>query len=199
MVFTGEDNYVLSNNSVQPGWRSNYRMDYKGPARSVTTTDLLCWAFQVARGMQYLSSRKVLHGDLAARNILLCDDNVVKICDFGLARSMYKTDVYHKKGEVNQTIQLIRSIHDIYLEFCDFPQSPLPFKWLALESISDQVFSTYSDVWSYGIVLWELFSLGKVPYPGMDADQSLYFKIKDGYRMEKPEYATQDMYVHLFD
>lgn len=92
---------MLSNNSVQPAWRSNYRMDYKGPARSVTTTDLLCWAFQVSRGMQYLSSRKVLHGDLAARNILLCDDNVVKICDFGLARSMYKTDVYHKKGEVS--------------------------------------------------------------------------------------------------
>lgn len=90
----------MSNNSVQPAWRSNYQSDYKGPSRSVTTTDLLCWSFQVARGMQYLASRKVLHGDLAARNILLCDDNVVKICDFGLARSMYKTDNYRKKGEV---------------------------------------------------------------------------------------------------
>lgn len=95
----GEDNPALSNNSTQP-WRSNYQSDYKGPRRSVTTTDLLCWAFQVARGMDYLASRKVLHGDLAARNILLCDDNVVKICDFGLARSMYKTDNYRKKGEV---------------------------------------------------------------------------------------------------
>lgn len=95
----GEDNPVLSDSS-QPVWRSNYQSDYKGPARSVTTTDLLCWAFQVARGMHYLSSRKVLHGDLAARNILLSDDNVVKICDFGLARSMYKTDNYRKKGEV---------------------------------------------------------------------------------------------------
>lgn len=90
----------MSNNSVQPAWRSNYKMDYKGPARTVTTTDLLCWSFQVARGMEYLASRKVLHGDLAARNILLCDDNVVKICDFGLARSMYKNDNYKKKGEV---------------------------------------------------------------------------------------------------
>ncbi|XP_055298871.1 vascular endothelial growth factor receptor 1-like isoform X14 [Sitodiplosis mosellana] len=165
----GEENPAMSDS--QPGWRSNYQSDYKGPSRSVTTTDLLCWAFQVARGMEYLASRKVLHGDLAARNILLCDDNVVKICDFGLARSMYKTDNYRKKGE-----------------------APLPFKWLALESISDQVFSTYSDVWSFGIVLWELFSLGKVPYPGMDADQALYFKLKDGYRMEKPDFATQDIY-----
>lgn len=97
---TGEDNFVMSNNSTQPAWRSNYQSDYKGPSRSVTTTDLLCWAFQVARGMEYLASRKVLHGDLAARNVLLCDDNVVKICDFGLARSMYKTDNYRKKGEV---------------------------------------------------------------------------------------------------
>lgn len=55
----GEDNPVLSNNSVQPAWRSNYKMDYKGPARTVTTTDILCWSFQVARGMQYLASRKV--------------------------------------------------------------------------------------------------------------------------------------------
>lgn len=69
----------------------------------------------------------------------------------------------------------------------------LPFKWLAIESIGDRVFSTYSDVWSFGIVLWELFSLGKVPYPGMSADEELYFKLKDGYRMEKPEFATQDM------
>ncbi|XP_037051566.1 vascular endothelial growth factor receptor 1 isoform X6 [Bradysia coprophila] len=168
---TGEDNLVLSNNSVQPAWRSNYKMDYKGPMRVVTTTDLVCWSFQVARGMEYLASRKVLHGDLAARNILLCDDNVVKICDFGLARSMYKSDNYKKKGE-----------------------APLPFKWLAIESIGDQVFSTFSDVWSFGIVMWELFSLGKVPYPGMDADQGLYFKLKDGYRMDKPENATQEIY-----
>ena len=187
----GEDNPVLSNNSVQPAWRSNYKMDYKGPARTITTTDLLCWAFQVSRGMQYLASRKVLHGDLAARNILLCDDNVVKICDFGLARSMYKSDNYKKKGEVRLVSP---TIFERSLTIFIYPkQSPLPFKWLAIESIGDQVFSTYSDVWSFGIVLWELFSLGKVPYPGMDADQALYFKLKDGYRMEKPDFATQDM------
>lgn len=161
-------NTVSSN---EPLWRSNYGMDYKGPARSVTTTDLVCWAAQVACGMEYLASRKVLHGDLAARNILLCDDNVVKICDFGLARSMYKSDNYKKKGE-----------------------APLPFKWLALECISDNVFGTYSDVWAYGIVLWEFFSLAKIPYPGMEANQELYNKLRDGYRMDKPQYANQDIY-----
>lgn len=146
--------------------------------------------------MQYLASRKVLHGDLAARNILLCDDNVVKICDFGLARSMYKTDNYRKKGEVKMNEFFVPGFYFLLIFVIPnviFHQGPLPFKWLALESISDQVFSTYSDVWSFGIVLWELFSLGKVPYPGMDADQALYFKLKDGYRMEKPDFATQDV------
>lgn len=120
--------------------------------------------------MDYLASRNILHGDLAARNILLCDDNVVKICDFGLARSMYKSNNYKKQGK-----------------------ALLPFKWLALESISDHVFSTYSDIWSFGIVLWEFFSLAKVPYPGMDADQKFYEKLRDGYRMDKPLCANQEM------
>lgn len=70
------------------------------PSQPFTTSDLVCWSFQVARGMHYLASRKVLHGDLAARNILLCDDNVVKICDFGLARSIYKDGIYVKESEV---------------------------------------------------------------------------------------------------
>lgn len=70
------------------------------PTRSVTTKDLLIWSFQIARGMDYLASRKVLHGDLAARNILLCEDNVVKICDFGLSRSLYKNENYCMKSKV---------------------------------------------------------------------------------------------------
>lgn len=72
---------------------------------SFTTTDLLCWSFQVIRGMQHLVTKKVLHGDLATRNILLCHDNVVKICDFGLARSMYNKEIYYKEGKVIQPDQ----------------------------------------------------------------------------------------------
>ncbi|XP_017854588.1 vascular endothelial growth factor receptor 1 isoform X2 [Drosophila busckii] len=170
-----DDQLIMSNNSVQPAWRSNYRTD-STEAMSVTTNDLVSWAFQVARGMDYLSSKKVLHGDLAARNILLCEGNVVKICDFGLARSMYRGDNY-KKSESGK----------------------LPIKWLALESLSDHVFSTYSDVWSFGIVLWELFSLAKVPYPGIDPNQELFNKLNDGYRMEKPPYANQEIYEIMLE
>ncbi|SPP79788.1 blast:Platelet-derived growth factor receptor alpha [Drosophila guanche] len=175
MTTVPEDEHVMSNNSIQPAWRSNYKTD-STEAMTVTTTDLVSWAFQVARGMDYLSSKKVLHGDLAARNILLCEDNVVKICDFGLARSMYRGDNY-KKSESGK----------------------LPIKWLALESLSDHVFSTYSDVWSFGIVLWELFSLAKVPYPGIDPNQELFNKLNDGYRMEKPPYANQELYEIMLE
>ncbi|XP_030556621.1 vascular endothelial growth factor receptor 1 isoform X6 [Drosophila novamexicana] len=175
MTTVPEDEHIMSNNSIQPAWRSNYKTD-STEAMTVTTTDLFSWAFQVARGMYYLSSKKVLHGDLAARNILLCEDNVVKICDFGLARSMYRGDNY-KKSESGK----------------------LPIKWLALESLSDHVFSTYSDVWSFGIVLWELFSLAKVPYPGIDPNQELFNKLNDGYRMEKPPYANQEVYEIMLE
>ncbi|KAH8325621.1 hypothetical protein KR067_002519 [Drosophila pandora] len=175
MTTVPEDDQVMSNNSVQPAWRSNYKTDVT-EAMPVTTVDLISWAFQVARGMDYLSSKKVLHGDLAARNILLCEDNVVKICDFGLARSMYRGDNY-KKSESGK----------------------LPIKWLALESLCDHVFSTYSDVWSFGIVLWEMFSLAKVPYPGIDPNQELFNKLNDGYRMEKPPYANQELYEIMLE
>lgn len=72
-------------------------------------------------------------------------------------------------------------------------QRPLPYKWLALESIGDQVFTTYSDVWSFGVILWELFSLGASPYADMTIGAHLYNRIKDGFRLEKPEYATDEL------
>lgn len=64
---------------------------------------------------------------------------------------------------------------------------------MAVESIRDKIFSTQSDVWSFGIVLWELFSLAKTPYPGMEAGEHLYMKLADGYRMEAPSYAPNEM------
>lgn len=113
---------------------------------------------------------KVLHGDLAARNILLTDGNVVKICDFGLAKNIYKNGIYEKKGN-----------------------TPMPIKWMALESMRDHVFSTQSDVWSFGIVLWEFFTLAGTPYPGMDG-RTQYLQLSEGYRLEKPQYSTQEIY-----
>ncbi|KRT84023.1 Immunoglobulin [Oryctes borbonicus] len=139
--------------------------------KPICTKDLLTWAFQVSRGMEYLVSRRVLHGDLASRNILLTANNIVKICDFGLAKRMYKNDNYRKTGS-----------------------GPLPIKWMSIESMRDNVFSTQSDVWSFGIVLWEFFSLARTPYPGMAADERILQKLVEGYRMDQPTYATKEIY-----
>ncbi|KAM8881731.1 vascular endothelial growth factor receptor 1 isoform 1-T1 [Synchiropus picturatus] len=133
--------------------------------------DLISYSFQVARGMEFLASRKCIHRDLAARNVLLSDNNVVKICDFGLARDIYKDPDYVRKGDAR-----------------------LPLKWMSPESIFDKVFTTQSDVWSYGILLWEIFSLGASPYPGLHIDEDFCHRLRAGTRMRAPEYSTPEIY-----
>ena len=163
----------LSRQSTEgPGWRANVRGDYDTETlRPIATKDLICWAYQISRGMDYLAKQRVMHGALACRNVLLADDNIIKICDFGLAKDIYKTDTYRKKTD-----------------------GPLPVKWMAVESLQDRIFSTQSDVWSFGIVLWEIFSLGKTPYPGMVPNEVFYTRLVDGYRMEKPPFCPNSIY-----
>lgn len=79
---------------------SDYPTQSRNVTRTVTTTDLLCWSFQIARGMQYLTSRNVLHGNLAARNVLLSENDVVKITDFGFDRAVHKSNIYLEKRQV---------------------------------------------------------------------------------------------------
>uniref|UniRef100_A0AAR2IKJ4 receptor protein-tyrosine kinase n=1 Tax=Pygocentrus nattereri TaxID=42514 RepID=A0AAR2IKJ4_PYGNA len=142
----------------------------------LTMEDLIRYSFQVAKGMEFLSSRKCIHRDLAARNILLSENNIVKICDFGLARDVYKDPDYVRKGDAR-----------------------LPLKWMAPETIFDRVYTTQSDVWSFGVLLWEIFSLGASPYPGVNIDESFCRRLKEGTRMRPPDYATPEIYQTMLD
>ncbi|XP_050417001.1 vascular endothelial growth factor receptor 1 isoform X1 [Patella vulgata] len=147
----------------------NNSADLIGPP--LTTKNLICWSFQAARGMEYLASKKYIHRDLAARNVLLSEDNVIKISDFGLAKDCYKNMEYKKKGD-----------------------GPVPVKWMALESLTHKLYTTKSDVWSYGVLMYELFSLGGNPYSGIELNEKFIGLLKSGYRMEKPSQASDEIY-----
>ncbi|XP_030643569.1 KIT proto-oncogene, receptor tyrosine kinase b [Chanos chanos] len=138
---------------------------------SLDTEDLLSFSYQVAKGMDFLTSKNCIHRDLAARNILLTQGRVAKICDFGLARDITRDANYVLKGNAR-----------------------LPVKWMSPESLFDCVYTFESDVWSYGILLWEIFSLGNSPYPGVPVDSNFYRMIQDGYRMSEPEFAPSEIY-----
>lgn len=137
----------------------------------VSTKDIVCFAYQIARGMDYLASKKLLHRDLAARNILLAEDNVVKICDFGLAKDCYKYEEYNKKSD-----------------------APVPIKWMAIESLTHKVYTSKSDVWSFGVMLWEMFTFGGNPYAGFEMNDKFVKKLKDGLRLTKPNMCPTRVY-----
>lgn len=151
-------------------------MDYtfdvtKVPEEQLTFKDLVSCAYQVARGMNYLASKRCIHRDLAARNVLVTADNVMKIADFGLARGVNNIDYYKKTTN-----------------------GRLPVKWMAPEALFDRIYTHQSDVWSFGVLMWEIFTLGGSPYPGIPVEE-LFKLLKEGHRMDKPSNCTHELYV----
>jgi len=138
--------------------------------RPVGLKEMLSFAWQVARGMEFLATRRCVHRDLAARNVLIAKGGVAKVADFGLARDVEQSDYYRKVTE-----------------------GKLPVLWMSPESLFDGVSSTKSDVWSYGVLLWEIVTCGERPYTGV-ATEALLDLIKDGYRMSIPLQCPQNLY-----
>ncbi|CAK1540177.1 unnamed protein product [Leptosia nina] len=143
----------------------------KGPAPCPPTLqNILQMAIEIADGMAYLSAKKFVHRDLAARNCMVAGDLTVKVGDFGMTRDIYETD-YYRKGT----------------------KGLLPVRWMSPESLKDGVFSSNTDVWSYGVVLWEMATLAMQPYQGLSNEQVVRYVIEGGV-MERPEHCPDRLY-----
>ncbi|XP_075068624.1 epidermal growth factor receptor isoform X2 [Mixophyes fleayi] len=138
---------------------------------NIGSRHLLNWCVQIAKGMSYLEERRLVHRDLAARNVLVKAPQHVKITDFGLAKLLGADEKeYHAEG------------------------GKVPIKWMALESILHRIYTHQSDVWSYGVTVWELMTFGSKPYDGIPASD-ISTILEKGERLPQPPICTIDVYM----
>lgn len=127
-------------------------------------------AAQIADGMAYLASQKFVHRDLAARNCMVGENRVVKIGDFGLTRDIYTNDYYRR--DTNDR---------------------LPVRWMAPESLKDNLYTSASDVWSFGVVVWEIVTFSAYPYQGL-SNEEVINRVMQGLTMSRPENCPDKLF-----
>lgn len=139
---------------------------------SLKLLDLISMCVDVASGCRYLEDMHFVHRDLACRNCLVSsidpENRVVKIGDFGLARDIYKNDYYRKEGGL------------------------LPVRWMSPESIVDGIFTSQSDIWAFGVLCWEIMTLGQQPYPARNNVEVLHF-VREGGRLGHPTDCPEEL------
>ncbi|CAG7824897.1 unnamed protein product [Allacma fusca] len=140
----------------------------------VTTLTMLHWSDQIATAMVYLQSEKLVHGDLSASNVFLFPENHIKISDVSSWRKEFERDYYFAKFK-----------------------PPPKWRWMAIELLRSKKFTLKTDMWAFGVTLWEIFSLGEDPHPGIKWSPDFVAMLEKGYRMDKPAFATPDMYQVL--
>ncbi|XP_070562681.1 insulin-like growth factor 1 receptor isoform X2 [Ptychodera flava] len=131
------------------------------------------FCLHVAEALQYMEKIKVVHRDIAARNVLISHDDMAKIGDFGLARDVYETLVYQR--------------HPSQHHF------KVPIRWMSPESLRESIYTHSSDMWSFGVFMWETAALGDMPYHNIDTTQ-LVERLKDGYRLPQPQHCSDNFY-----
>eukprot|EP00794_Sanderia_malayensis_P015690 gene15690-17272_t len=146
-------------------------LDYlRSPSsKDIPATTLLYMATQVAGAMQYLEELNFIHRDLAARNCLVGENHLIKVADFGLARNLM-SDYYKAHAGAK-----------------------FPIKWTAPEALAYNKFSCKSDVWAFGILMWEIATYGMSPYPGRDLNH-VYSFLETGSRLDRPEGCPKPAY-----
>ncbi|XP_045493452.1 serine-rich adhesin for platelets [Colias croceus] len=170
---TEQEPYLLIMEYVMCGKLLTYlrerrsRPDRFSGGGSVTSRDLTVFAYCVARGMDYIASKGIVHRDLAARNVLVDHNKLCKIADFGMSRCA---------GAAARAAR-----------------GALPVRWMAPEALLYNVYSHHSDVWAFGILLWEIVTLGSTPYAAMSGREVLT-AVTEGYRLERPPHCKPQLY-----